>query len=208
MSKALTKFIENDALVLNDHYFDQREYTKKKYLAFGNQWFHKMLQIDDRRLDNILQFWKLRSPGKEIEKDIKECLNISKKEYTSPILFLVFVTAYAYSYNKFTLRRLKNIFNNMIYFGADLLMQDKNGNFHYGVINSFPYYWVKELDDFRKIYNKAVAGQKIVRYVKKALNDEIYLTELRKKIDLRKYLEIEESSGVLNKKVVKKSCLL
>jgi hypothetical protein len=90
---------------------------------------------------------------------------------------------------------MKQIFKNMIYFGADLLMQDCHGTFHYQTILKPPFTFCKQLDFFRDFYLEASMGQRIVRYVKKALDDEIYLTELRKKIDCRKTEDLYKDSS-------------
>ena len=48
----------------------------------------------------------------------------------------------------------------------------------------------KNLDAMEMKMKRAEAGRKIFKAVKGALNDEVYLTELRMRIDLRKYTDL------------------
>jgi hypothetical protein len=204
-SKSLDKFMNDDSLLLNDYSFtaeENRGYYRKKYTPLGQKWVHILLRNDRKRLDNIFNLWKRLSPGKEIEKEIKQCLNLSKKLECVPILLLVFYIIIADVNNKILIKRMEKIFKNMIYFGADLLIQDCHGKFHYQTLLGSPFIFYKQLDFFREYYLKAVAGQQIVRFTKRALDDEIYLTELRKKIDYRKVEDLYKTN------IYKKSCLI
>ena len=118
-SKSLDKFMNDDSLLLNDYTFskdENRNYYRNKYTKLGEKWIHNLLRNDRKRLDNVFNLWSRLYPGKETEKEIKHCLNLSKKKECTPILLLVFYIMMADINNRTAKERLIRIFKNFIYF--------------------------------------------------------------------------------------------
>ena len=143
-------------------------------------WAHYLIWTDYDLFKTILKEWRNNLPSQNILRDFKKTLNVSRKIDVVPIL----LTPCYLTIND------EEFIRNLVYFGADIDLINNEGHSQFKFIDyaqSENYLGVTIL---RKILKEAKAARIIVRAAKRALDDEIYLTELRKKIDLRKYLDI------------------
>jgi hypothetical protein len=151
-------------------------------------WAHYLIWKDYELFKIILKEWRKNLPPQSILKDLKKTLNVSRKIDVVPILLIPC----------YVLINDEEFIRNLIYFGADIDMINFEGYRQIKFIDnaqSDNYLGVMTL---RKVLKEANAARIIVRAAKRALDDEKELTLLRKKIDLRKFLDILEEDPSFN----------
>lgn len=137
-----------------------------------NKWISYLIWHDYNLIYKILKEWRENLPDKNVLDDLKKLLNNIKSENV-PVLVV------ACSMEILDL----DFYKNLIYFGADIY-------FDVDYLDVLQIHCFKSVMILRELLKEAKAGRIIVRAVKKALDDEFYLTELRKKIDLTRYLKL------------------
>jgi hypothetical protein len=144
-----------------------------------NGWVNFLVYHNDELLAKILKMWRTNLPSKEILEDLKKMLNFSKtKNRISTLLIACSIG-----------NKDEEFYNNLVYFGVDIDIY-KYEQENVKCLDILQIHHFKTVMFLRKLLKEACASRIIVRAVKRALDDEIYLTDLRKKIDLRRYLDL------------------
>ena len=146
-----------------------------------NGWVNFLVYHNDELLAKILKMWRTNLPSKEILEDLKKMLNFSKTKNRIPTLLIACSIGI----------KDEEFYNNLIYFGVDIDIDIyEYGQDNVKCLDILQIHHFKTVMFLRKLLKEACASRIIVRAVKRALDDEIYLTELRRKIDLRRYLDL------------------
>lgn len=143
-------------------------------------WAHYLIWKDYDLFFKILREWRKNLPSNNVLKDLKKTLNASRKKDIVPILLIPIYLDI----------KDEEFVRNLIYFGADIDMVNYQG------FSQRKFIEISQGDNYlatkilKKVLKEACAARVIVRAAKRALDDERELSLLRKKIDLRKYLDL------------------